>query len=447
MSDRRRGELDIPVRNRSSRDTASNKTKEADKKPANKKSKKNNKRRNLIIIDVVLASVLLLFLGAYFGGTAYLKWKIKTQIKFEEPTDYTVDPNFIPTEEPTDPPTTEAPTEPNTDETQTGDNPTEPTTEEPTETPTDNLGQVLGGFGGLESFDDLKSYFENVPAVDSNYVTNILLIGTDLRINKPGNGNSDSMILVSINKKTKKIVLTSLMRDMYVYIPDTQYSPNKINYAHNAGGSGFLCKTISGNLKIKVDKYVRVDFFGMIDIIDRLGGIDMTLTEDEVKYANDYVYELIVQSNQDPSTPTIFWENYVFTQPGYQHLSGLRAVAYARIRYTRGDDFKRTERQRAVLMEMIKKLKTLKINEIDSFLNLSLSNVATNMTADEVYNLVSHSLDYLSYEIVTLRLPIDGSYWEVKPDIYSNGRTVSCIGFDIKKNVEKLLDTVYGSDR
>ncbi len=396
-----------------------------DKRTGSKKKKKKNKRRTLIIIDIVLVVVLLLILGSIFGVKAYIKDKLGN-IQYETtPPEYTLPSDWTP---------------PDDDNSLNLDDPTDDSSDvtddssEGGESTSDNISSVLEHLTNLE---DARAFYNSGEMAEASYVTNILFIGTDLRINQPGNGNSDSMILVSINNKTKKIILTSIMRDLYVYIPAPVDSCNKLNYAHATNGGGFLCKTISGDFKIKVDKYVRVDFFGLIDIIDKIGGVDLEITEKEIPYANAYIYEMIQQDH------SLSWDDNVFTTPGMQHMSGLRAVAYARIRGV-GSDFERTNRQRKILITMFNKLKTLSLPEIDSFIDEALSNVATNMTQDEIYGMVTDALKYLSYEVVTQRIPYSGTYAGEKYVLFEGKAASDVITLDLKTNIQLMLDMIYG---
>lgn len=277
---------------------------------------------------------------------------------------------------------------------------------------------------------DSKTFFYSTEAVESNYVTNILFIGTDVRVSDSWNGNSDSMILVSINKKTKKIVMTSFMRDMYVYIPELDTS-GKLNLSHAVGGSNLLCATITGNFKIKVDKYLRVDFYGMMNIVDAAGGIDMYVTDEEIPVANDYIRRMCQYTGQDPNTQYL-------TTGGDLHLNGMQAVAYARIRYVGNADYERTNRQRKILNAIFNNCKSMSMTQIMNFADNALPNISTNMESDEIWDIIEDAITYLGYEVVSQRVPFDDSS---TPTYIDN---ISVLLPDYKKNVELLINGIYG---
>ncbi len=267
-------------------------------------------------------------------------------------------------------------------------------------------------------------------------VENILLIGTDTRDPNSFAGNSDSMIIVSIKKDTKKILLTSVMRDTYVKYPTeltiggrkVQYG--KLNMAYLAGGGKFLISTIQANFRIKIDKYVVVNFTGFVDGIDILGGVDINLKKGEPYYINMYAREICNIMGKDINDHLI---DESFT--GNMHLSGVQALAYSRIRYI-GNDFERTERQRKVLLSLFEKAKTSDLSTMDELLTKVLPLVRTDMSSKEILGHASNALSYLKYNVETLRLPIDGTYRELIIDRQSN------VGIDFEPNYNKYVETL-----
>jgi len=198
---------------------------------------------------------------------------------------------------------------------------------------------------------DKETTLEDI--INSKNIFNILLIGTDNReIN--GRGRSDSMIICSINKDTKEIYLTSILRDCYLSIPG--YGNNRINASYAYGGTQLLIDTIKENFKINIDRYVKVDFFSFMKIVDCIGGIDIELSSDEIKVLNDYLWD---KQAGDKIT----------TGAGIYHLNGNQTLAYSRNRYTGHSDFARTNRQRKVLMAIKDKTKDLSIIELNSLFN------------------------------------------------------------------------------
>ena len=258
-------------------------------------------------------------------------------------------------------------------------------------------------------------------------VVNVLLIGTDAR-SKDDRGRSDSMILVSINKNTKQVVMTSFLRDIYCNIPDIENT--RLNHSYAYGGPDLLIKTLESNFKVRVDRYVRVNFYSFCDVVDTIGGVDIDVTEEEISYLNSNLPE--VNRLQGYSDNDSF-----VTHSGMQTLNGRQALAYSRIRYL-GTDFARSQRQRTVLENIITKMKKLSLGELSDLLDVLLPQLATNMTEGEMFSFVVDSPVYLKYEVVQNRVPADGT-WS-----FITVRQMSVIDVDFDANIEHLKKTIYG---
>ncbi len=244
---------------------------------------------------------------------------------------------------------------------------------------------------------------ENVEVKKNANVQNILLIGIDTRAGSSWNGLSDSMILCTINNDKKTITLTSFMRDLCVNIPGKGTA--KLNAAHGKGAGPLLVQTIEENFKIHIDYYATVNFYNMINIIDALGGVDIDVTDEEANVMAIYIKQMCQGIGLDP-TP------YYVTTTGHIHLNGMQAVAYARNRYTKGWDYKRTERQRIILTAMFAKLQASDLGTINSFLNAALPNITTNMPGDVVMYFVNNASLYLGYGFQAgYRVPFDDIGW------------------------------------
>lgn len=231
-------------------------------------------------------------------------------------------------------------------------------------------------------------------------IINILMLGTD-DYQKDDVGRSDSMLLVSIDTRHKELKITSFMRDLYVAIPGI--GSNKLNAAYSlAGGrekgARKVVSTLEANFGVNIDRYILVDFSAFPKIIDRLGGVDITLTN---------------ETNSDGITEAGLINAYSGdskkVHAGLNNLDGLQARYYTRIREI-GNDFERTERQRKVFTSLANKLKTASLPTIYGILADTLNDVTTNMTKDEVVSLASNSLTYLHYPIIQHRVPQDGEY-------------------------------------
>lgn len=252
-----------------------------------------------------------------------------------------------------------------------------------------------------------------------------LLIGVDRR-DKTWYGNSDSMILMSINKDTKQIHMTSFMRDLYANIPDV--GVKKLNAACAYGGGPLVVRTIEDNYKLPIDNYASVDFDSMIDIIDDIGGIELSPSDDEIRVANQYVDEMCRLRNVEASA-------HQYTAGGEQHVDGYQAVAYARIRYVGNSDYQRTERQREVLSKMMQKMKSSSVTELSALADTILPSVTHNIDQSTLMTLIGELPTILSYEIVQSRVPYD--------DLYSSKGEM--LVPDFSATISRLQTEIYGS--
>ena len=264
---------------------------------------------------------------------------------------------------------------------------------------------------------------------DEKNVTNILLVGTDSRKKGVKRSRTDTMVILSIDKNNKRMTMTSILRDTYVKIPGV--GKNRLNAAFVFGGPKLLFKTIDENFGIKIDRYVQIDFYNFVALVDAVGGVDLPLTPAEIKVMNKTYIPYINKSLKAGSN--IIKVN----KSGKYHLNGVQALAYSRVRYV-GSDFARTERQRNVMGQIIKKTKTLSVSELNSMADIVLPMVSTNLTQGEVMSLLVNAKEYLNYKIVNGRMPIDGSYK------YMKIRGASVLGVNFDKNKRYWYNLVYG---
>ena len=252
----------------------------------------------------------------------------------------------------------------------------------------------------------------------------VLLIGSDRR-DGSWNGNSDVMILASLNRNKKTISFISFMRDTGVNVPNVGYG--KLNSSFAKGGAKLLQSTLESNFQISIDNYIATDFVSMADIIDLFGGVDLDITDAEIPVINGYINEMATLRGFDPS-------EYQLSAAGTLHLNGLQAVGYMRDRYVGSNDFQRTERQRIVLQKLLEKLKTMNALEIlklgSSMTNLSIQH---NFTAEQITGLAALALECRNYTVVMDRIPYDGLYT-------SNGENLDPVW---PETIEKLHATIY----
>jgi LCP family protein required for cell wall assembly len=223
--------------------------------------------------------------------------------------------------------------------------------------------------------------------------------------------------------------LTSFMRDMYVAIPG--HSSNRINVAYSAAGGGsagakLLVKTIEANFGTDIDRYVVISNSAFNKIVDKLGGVTITLTSGEAKLVNQYSTD----SRRNLTEGTFL-------------LSGAQAHYYSRIRVI-GDDFERTERQRKVFSSIVDKFKDANIGTIYSALYEILPLVTTNMTKNEIISMAGNSLTYLNFPITQNRIPADNEYESQK--VMIAGASADVLVPDLQKNSDTVAKFIYEGD-
>lgn len=271
--------------------------------------------------------------------------------------------------------------------------------------------------------------FEEVPGI-----TNILLIGTDARdLNE--RARSDSIIIATIDNNTKKLKLSSIMRDTFVDIPG--YGEQKINAALALGGPELLIKTIKENFNFTLDKYVMVNFWGFEDIIDGIGGIEVDVKDYEIPEINKYIGEV-----RDVKSPPL-------TTPGLQHLDGQQALAYARIRKVGNGSYERTERQRRVLDIVAEKMMDVSVVKYPGLLYDLLPSVKTNI---EPLTLLNYAytvskfgeLKFEQLQIPATELSQGGLYrnkgWVLLTDKEQNGKILNDFIYNDKPYSSEDID-------
>jgi len=245
---------------------------------------------------------------------------------------------------------------------------------------------------GLDVPSNMKAGM-GIPVLQDKEITNILIIGSDTR-DPNANGRSDAMMLLTINKKTRSFHLTSLMRAIYVSIPndpDPAYSKNwqanyMLNAAHTWGGPRLLMKTVQRNFRVEVSRYVATDFSGFEKAIDAIGGVTIDLTAAEAKYLNSLEGRSL--------------------KAGPQLLMGKTALNYSRIRKI-DSDFKRMERQRKVIKALFDKLLASDPGTLTKTVESIMPMIKTNLTDGEMMAMVMNVGSYRNYSFDQLMLPLE----------------------------------------
>lgn len=244
---------------------------------------------------------------------------------------------------------------------------------------------------------------------------NIALFGIDARNDNLKSGNrSDTIMIASINQDTGDVKLCSVYRDTYMNLGNDRYS--KCNAAYAAGGPEQAINMLNMNLDMNITNYISIGFEGLIETIDSLGGVQIDVKEEEIKHLNNYQASMFSTETKEKLT-----DNYVkVTQPGLQTLNGLQATAYCRIRYTAGDDFKRAERQRTVLLACFEKAKTASVSTLNSILDSVMPHVATNLNTAEMLEVLG---ELTKYKVVAT----DGFPFETNRVTGNVGKAGSCV--------------------
>lgn len=285
--------------------------------------------------------------------------------------------------------------------------------EEPTVDATDSNAEI----------EAVKKEFEEAQKIGIQKVSgveNILLIGAD-RHGQGENGRSDSMILVTINNNTGKIHLTSFMRAMYVCIPRSNGNVwSMLNAAYSWGGPNLLVDTIEMNFRVKIDKYVVVDFAAFEKAVDLLGGVEIELSEKEAAH---------VKANSGYPTGS-----------GLQLLNGAQTRGYCQIRKI-DNDFARTARQRKVINVLLQKAKHMDLSTMLAIADEILPMVNTNLSNSQILIYLTRAIPMLKNPVTQRMLPIEneaGTSYIGR--IYVGGREMYRVDFD--KNIQALHDFI-----
>ncbi len=274
-------------------------------------------------------------------------------------------------------------------------------------------------------------------SVINDKIVNIALFGIDTRDPKSFKGLSDSIMILSLNTETKKVKLMSVMRDTLVpitYNGKTTYA--KINSAYSKGGPELAIKTLNTIFKLDISEYATVNFYGMSDIIEAVGGIDVELAKGELDV---FGYENGAKVNwglngciaEICSHKGLNAEQYYIKEAGVHHLNGVQAVAYARIRHAANiegtnDDYGRTDRQRYVMEQLFNK--AIKLGK-SQYVKLAKSLMPCSETSLSYSEILSLAVNILlqSPTFEQTRIP-DFSYQMPSKSISGVG---SCVYYDL----------------
>lgn len=252
---------------------------------------------------------------------------------------------------------------------------------------------------------------------------NIAIFGVDSRANTYDDTRSDCIIIAAINEETNDVKLVSVYRDSYLNI--NGYGLDKVTHAFSYGGAELAINTLNKNLDLDIKEFVALNFGAVVDIINEVGGVEINITSEELKYINSYINE--IDRIEGKNTKRI-------TYAGKQNLNGVQALAYSRIRYTAGGDYKRTERMRDILTATANKAKKLSITELNNLLDKLLPEVSTNIKANEIRSLIPEAMQF------NINTSIG---WPYKVQGITLDRWYG-VPVTLESNVKKLHQEVYG---
>lgn len=260
--------------------------------------------------------------------------------------------------------------------------------------------------------------------------TNIALFGMDSRDGSLGEGNrSDSIMIASINNKTKDVKIVSVFRDTTTELQNEDKDIIKVNAAYAYGGPKMAVQTLNANFDLNISEYVSINWEGMIRAVDQLGGVDIHIEEEEIEYVNEYIKDIMV--NTGIASDGVY-------NTGDQTLNGVQATAYCRIRYTGMGDITRTERQREVITQMLDKLKKSDFKTIDAIIDEVFPYISTSITEKEM---TEFAKGIMSYDLKdTVGFPF-------RYEFYDSESLGSCIAAqDLSDNVKALHRYLFGND-
>lgn len=260
-----------------------------------------------------------------------------------------------------------------------------------------------------EDISQIQDDFEPVLDLDRNdNLINILLIGQDAEGAVSHLSRSDVMVLVTINPYTKSIYMTSFLRDSYVKIPGIGW--DKLNHSYAYGGASLTIATIEQNFGCAIDNYAAVDFEVFSEIIDILGGVDIKVSDAELKALRDDTGRKLSVKN------------------GALHMDGKVALSYCRLRSI-DSDVQRTERQRKVIGALVEKAKNTGISELMQLMSVIFPKVKTDLSQQQCGELIAKAMSISSYSVVSQRIPKDKTYYST----YIKGTFYWILDFDANR--------------
>ena len=276
----------------------------------------------------------------------------------------------------------------------------------------------------VEVNDDIK---QEVLEVTEGFRT-IALFGLDNRSNgNLSSGNSDVIIIATINNETQEVKMCSVYRDTYLDTGGGKF--RKCNAAFAKGGPQAAISMLNKNLDLNISDYVTVDFNAVVECVDLLGGIELTITDEEAHYMIGYVKELNELTGNKSEVPNA---------GGTYVLDGVQATAYARIRYTAGNDYKRAERQRTVIAKMVEKVQQSDLKTLNSMIDVMFDDIETSFSNKDLLALAAKIFDY------ELSGSVGFPFVKKEVELGSKGQIVA--PDTLEENVKELHKFLYNNE-
>lgn len=260
----------------------------------------------------------------------------------------------------------------------------------------------------------------------SEKITNIALFGVDTGRGVNEAAHSDSIMILSIDEKHKKFKLSSVMRDSYVDVGD--HGKTKITHAYAYGGPQLAIKTLNQNFNMDIRDYITVDFAGLGDIIDAMGGLEIDVKKYEINEVNKYMREVAKIRKKKPKN---------ITKAGLQLLDGNQAVSYARIRHVGNGDYERAERQNTVLTAMFNKVQSQGTSKYPQLISEFLPYVETSMSKTDILKTSTEVIASGISRLDWIRFPQDG---------YNKGKKIDGVWYltlDLDATTNQMHKFIY----
>ena len=217
---------------------------------------------------------------------------------------------------------------------------------------------------------------------------NIALLGLDTRDDTYNGSRSDGIMIISINESNNDVKITSVYRDTYLDIKNNNSNNiflDKITHAYAYGGAKLSMNALNRNLDLNITEFVAVNFSAVVEAVNSIGGISIAVDASEVKYINRYIDSI----NKITGSTSAH-----IKKAGTYNLDGVQALAYCRIRYTEGGDYKRTERMREVIIATFEKAKTLNVADLNNLADIILPHISTNIDKNSIRDSISKVTQY-----------------------------------------------------